>query len=240
MKKLKILIPVILLSLYFAACRKDKPHITLNEPAAADIIEKKDINGMVFNTCTDSGLAGIKVYLKMYYQKKQISEYSTLSGTSGKYTFTAVEMHSDPDYEQVIYIASKSGDNAKNFETCGIRGTSMWFKFEESDIFMKPRVVPKFIYIAFYFPRQQTTVSSDSIIARCEQRVYHKNVPDYPYKFGDGAIGIEKGTYPKRIGNYPMGLYHIVVDKWVSGVHTQWKDSLFTNYGDTAAYVVHW
>ena len=241
MKKLKILIPVILLSLYFAACRKDKPHITLNEPAAADIIEKKDINGMVFNTCTDSGLAGIKVYLKMYYQKKQISEYSTLSGTSGKYTFTAVEMHSDPDYEQVIYIASKSGDNAKNFETCGIRGTAMWFKFEESDIFMKPRVVPKFIYLNFYFPRQQVTIGSDSIIARFAQNTYHKNVPDYPYTFGAGSTGDRSGyTSHWGIGNYPMGLYHIVVDKWISGVHTQWKDSLYTNYGDTAAYVVHW
>jgi hypothetical protein len=216
-------------------CKKEPPPVPVK-----DYIIPKDVRGMVFNTCTDSGLSGIKVYLKMYHRKKLLREYSTISGLSGNFTFTNIEMHSSPEYEQTIYIPSKSGDHAKDFETCGIRGTSMWFTFGESDIFLKPPVVPKFIYFAFYFPRQQTTVASDSIIASCEQRTYHNNVPDYPYKFGAGAIGIEGGTYPKRIGNYPMGLYHIKVDKWVNGVHTQWFDSVYAQYGDSAKYVAYW
>jgi hypothetical protein len=196
---------------------------------------------MVFNTCTDSGLAGLKVYLKMYYRKKEFADYTTTSDAAGNYTFANVEIHADQDYEQCVHIPSKSGDNARDFETCGILGTSMWFTFEEADVFMKPRVRPSFIYFAFYFPRQQTTVASDSIIARFEQRTYHKNVPDYPYKFGAGSTGDRSGyTSHWGIGNYPMGLYHIRVDKWINGQLTRWNDSVFVNYGDTSAYVVHW
>ena len=237
MKHLNFYIVIFLVVACFQQCRKDPLHS--NSPNK-DSVVVKDIRGMVFNTCTDSGMAGIKVYLKMYYRKKQVKEFTTVSGASGSYTFTNISMHSDPDYEQAIHIPSKSGDHAKDFESCGIRGTSMWFSFQETDIVMKPQIVPKFIYFAFYFPREQTTVASDSIIASCEQRTYHKNVPDYPYKFGAGSFGIDKGSYPKRVGNYPMGLYHIIVEKWVGGVHTQWKDSVYTQYGDSAKYVVRW
>jgi len=241
MKKLKILIPVILLSLYFAACRKDKPHITPNEPAAADILEKKDVKGMVYNLCTDGGLGGITVYLEIYKEKDLIFKTSQVSDEQGFFTFPQVGLHSSSLFKHSLYIPSKSGIGAKNKETCGIMGGSLAFSVLDADKLLQPRVIPSFIYIAFYFPRQQVTTGSDSIIARFAQNTYHKNVPDYPYTFGDGSIGTQNGyTGHTSVGNYPMGLYHIVVDKWVSGVHTQWKDSLFTNYGDTAAYVVHW
>jgi hypothetical protein len=225
---------------FFLCCRKDPTAPGVDDrKEIKDSVIIKDVKGMVFNTCTDSGLAGIKVFLKMYHRRKLIREFNVISGEGGKYLFKDVEMHSHPDFEQAIFIQSKPGDLAKDFETCGIRGTSMWFKFDEADIFMQPRVVPKFIYIAFYFPRHHVTTASDSIIARFAQNTYHKNVPDYPYSFNAGSTG-DRSTSRWGIGNYPSGLYHIVVDKWISGVHTQSRDSIYTRYGDTAAYVLKW
>ena len=231
---------IIALIVIVNACKKDKPGITAEDQSQEDTIIKKDVKGLVFNLCTDKGLGGIKVYLEIYKEKTLIFKTSQVSDDEGYFIFPEIELHSAALYHHYLYIPSKSGISAKDKETCGIKGGSLGFTIKDADELLTPRVIPSFIYLAFYFPREYTTVASDSIIARCEQRTYHKNVPDYPYKFGDGAIGIEKGTYPKRIGNYPMGLYHIVVDKWVGGVHTQWKDSVYTHYGDSAKYVVRW
>jgi hypothetical protein len=230
----------ILLTIFnWSACRKEGPIINPNEKLTEDSLIYRDVKGMVYNVCTDSGIAGIKVYLNVMFKNKLFKKYETLSGRNGEYMFPEAELHSDRNFEYSIYIPSKSGDLAKDFETCGIRGTNMIFNLAESDIFMKPRVVPKFIFLAMYFIGQHID-PADSVVARFEQPVYHRNVPDYPYKFGGGVKG-SPNYYPRRpIGNYPMGLYNIVVDKWVGGVHTQWKDSLYTHYGDSAQYIVHW
>jgi hypothetical protein len=231
----------IILIIVSHACRKEFPFHPENDPIEGkDSIVYKDVKGEVFNLCTDSGIGGITVYLEIYKAKERIEKYSEVSDIGGKFYFKSAPLHSSTAFSYNLYIPSKSGFSAEDRESCGIKGGSVSFNLELANENLRLNVIPSFIYLAFYFPRKNTTVASDSIIARCEQRIYHKNVPDYPYKFGDGAIGTEKGTYPKRIGNYPMGLYHIVVDKWIGGVHTQWQDSVYTSYGDSAKYVVNW
>ena len=240
MKNSIAFILVFLICLSLTRCRKEAPSIdTPSENGQKDSLIYKDVKGMVFNLCTDSGIAGVKVYLEIYQAKKLVKKYSGVSGEGGTFLFKDAELHLNKEFTYNIYIPSKSGIMAKDAETCGIQGGSYGFTLDEVNNSMNPRVIPSFISVTMYFIGEHIN-PSDSVIARFTQNVYHKNVPDYPYKFGDGVHGLPN-YYPRRsIGNYPMGLYHIVVDKWVSGVHTQWKDSLFTNYGDTAAYVVHW
>jgi len=244
MKNSIAFILVFLICLSLTRCRKEAPSIdTPSENGQKDSLIYKDVKGMVFNLCTDSGIAGVKVYLEIYQAKKLVKKYSGVSGEGGTFLFKDAELHLNKEFTYNIYIPSKSGIMAKDAETCGIQGGSYGFTLDEVNNSMNPRVIPSFISLSVYFMGKHLD-SSDSIITRFTQNTYHKNVPDYPYKFALGKEGSPfADDFPNTrtgLGNYPMGLYHIVVDKWVSGVHTQWKDSLFTNYGDTAAYVVHW
>ena len=232
----KIKIGSLLLAAALFSCKKgDGP----GGPKKNDSIIYQDVRGMVFNNCTDSGIAGIPVFLNVFYQKKLFKKYETVSAVNGEYYFLNAELHSDRQYEYSIYIPSKPGDFAKDFETCGIRGTNMIFSLEEADIYMKPRVVPKFIYMNIYFTRHSTGPETDTVKVKFEQSTYHKNVPDYPHAFSGDAYGSLK-YFRGGVRNYPMGLYDVTIDTWKGGLHERKYDKLYIPYGDTAAYVVHW
>ncbi len=229
---------IILLIVFIVfSCRKEP--VPSNAGQVKDSVVYKDVQGMVFNTCTDSGLAGIPVYLNTYFKNKLVKKYSTVSGEDGHYIFESAELHTSPSYSYAIHIPSKSGDNAHDFESCGIRGTNMIFSLEEADIYMKPRVVPKFIYMNIYFTRHSTGPETDTVKVKFEQSTYHKNVPDYPHAFSGDAYGSLK-YFRGGVRNYPMGLYDVTIDTWKGGLHERKYDKLYIPYGDTAAYVVHW
>ena len=217
------LIGLVLCVILFAACKKDK-----------DTVATKNINGMVYNNCTDSGLANVTVFL----QDGQGLNQSTVSGADGNFSFNNVQIHSNSKYEYVIYIPSKSGDGAKTFEYCGFDGARMYFNHDEADVFLKPRVTPRFLLFTIYCNKSPITNVSDSVRFYCTNYTFHKNVTNNPYRWGGGGYGL--GSYTNNGGNYPMGKYIIDIDIWNSGVHTTKKDSVYLDWGANKTYTINW
>ena len=83
--------------IFFASCKKDKDMVTTHK-----------VKGMVFNNCTDSGLANVTVYLNIS-DGKNINTVQTISDALGNFTFDNVQIHSASNYKYAIYIPSKSG-----------------------------------------------------------------------------------------------------------------------------------
>ncbi len=85
---MRIAITIIACLFIFACCKKDKDQIILH-----------DIKGMVYNNCTDSGLANVTVYLK---DGKGLN-LSTVSDAVGNFIFRGVDIHSSSQYNYNIY-----------------------------------------------------------------------------------------------------------------------------------------
>ena len=228
---------VVLLGLIVFSCKKQAE--LSGEALDRDSIIYKDIKGKVYNLCTDSGLAGIKVYLEIYDRKGLHTKYNQISGINGEYIFENVELHTNPEYNYSLYIPSKSGFSAKDRESCGIKGGSLSFDLEDTETLLQTNVIPSFIYMNIYFVRDATGPETDTVRVHFEQNTYHKNVPDFPHAFGGDTYGSRK-YFKGGVGNYPMGLYDVTIDTWKGGLHERKYDKLYIPYGDTAAYVVHW
>src|SRR5688572_12507044 len=107
------------------------------------------INGVVFNNCTDSGLAKVTVFLRTYRDGNLYEEQNTVSGTEGSFRFEKVSIHSSDDYSYAIYIPGKSGYGAQTPEYCGFTGTTLYFSKNESSLLLKPRVTPKYLFLTY-------------------------------------------------------------------------------------------
>ena len=70
-----------------------------NKKIANDQVSYRDINGVVLNNCTDSGMAGVKVFLKASKENLLIEERSAMSADQGKFLFSNVEVHSNEEYQ---------------------------------------------------------------------------------------------------------------------------------------------
>lgn len=210
------------------------------------------INGMVFNNCTDSGLANVTVYLNIN-DGSSTSSRQTLSDANGNFSFDGVSIHSSSKYSYAIYIPSKSGYISSGGPTeIGINGTTLNFNYDEVGVFFKPRVTPKFLFCGFYCTTNKTSLS-DSIIYKCSQYIYHKNNSNEIFSFGGevaSAYGDYLGTvnvpdpnivtYYSPMGNYPMGKYIIEMDIWKSGVYTTRMDSVYLGWGSNTTYTINW
>ena len=207
------------------SCKKEK-----------DTVTHHDIKGMVYNNCTDSGLANVTVFL----QDGQGLNLSTVSGVNGSFSFGSIQVHSNSKYNYVLYIPSKSGTNATTFEYCGFDGTRLYFNHDEADVFFKPRVTPRYLSLNLFCNKSPITGANDSIMFFFTNNTFHKNVPDYPYKFGGGGFYGTTSYNIGNIGNYPMGKYVVNIDKWVSGIHTSLKDSIYLAWGANTTYTINW
>jgi hypothetical protein len=203
-----------------------------------DIIARKPVKGMVFNNCTDSGLANIKVYLQTFKGNSLVNSQEAVTGQEGNFAFDA-DIHSSDKYSYAIHIPSKSGGVSGGFTEAGINGTTMYFSNGESDIFMRPKVTPKFLVINLFQIKNNLSVHTDSIRTMFYQLKYHANSNDMPYSFGIGSYGNEP-LLAGNVGNYPMGLYFILTDKWINGSHSEDKDSIYLNWGAQKTYTVFW
>lgn len=209
------------------SCKKEK-----------DIITPRVINGRVYNNCTDSGLAGVSVYLKIIKDNSEYKSYKMVSGTDGNFSFSNVEIHSSSNYSYVIYIPSKSGEQATTPEYCRFDGTEIYFNSSEFDVFFKPRVTPGFLLLKVYYS-SLTATSNDTVITNFSQNIFQKNVPMLPYSLNGGAYGNTPLLFD-HYGNYPMGKYNITIESWKSGLYTIKKDSIYLGWGSTNTYTVNW
>ena len=54
----------------------------------------KEINGVVYNSCTDSGLAGVQVRLETIFDEKEVLDMqTTVSGENGKFSFPDAKIY---------------------------------------------------------------------------------------------------------------------------------------------------
>jgi hypothetical protein len=213
--------------LIFVSCREDKK----------DTITRHRIHGMVFNNCTDSGLAGVKVFLQTFKDDKTlVLQRETISQEGGKFEFLEAEIHSSNQYNYALHIESKSGTAAQTPEHCGFDGTTMYFDNNEVNLEFKPRVTPRFLFLCYatdiVFPVKQP----DSIHIFFQQRTFHQNVPTLPYS---GKI-TNNTVLGGCTGNYPMGWWHFDVQRWRNGSYTRNYDSLYLGWADTKTYSVTW
>ena len=212
------------------ACREDKK----------DIITKHPITGMVYNNCTDSGLAGVKVFLQTFKDDKTlVQQRETVSGDGGKIEFSDVEIHSSEQYNYALHIESKDGTTSQTPEHCGFDGTTMYFFRHEVDMEFKPRVTPRFLRCCIQMSPLQKITHPDSVSVVFEQRVFHKNVPDLPYTawYGPYFTGTAASC---SWGNYPMGLWQIKIEKWKNGIYSLKHDSIYLDWKDIKTYTVEW
>lgn len=227
---IRFLIFIVLSSLLAActSCKKNK-----------DEISKHTINGMVFNNCTDSGLAGVTVYLKTYKNNSEIGSSQTTSGINGSFTFSDVDIHSDTKYTYAIYIPSKSGTAATTPEYCRFDGTTMSFTNDEVSSFFQPKVTPGFLFFTLQFKQSMITTNSDSIVVNYFQKYFHSNVANLPYNLYAKCYG---GTLTQNgtVANYPMGMWNLKIDKWKNSIHTITYDSIYIGWASTKTYTVSW
>ncbi len=226
MKKLYYLSFILLILFLANSCRKED-----------DTVSTQTISGMVYNQCTDSGLANVQVFLKINKDNSPFQSLETTSGINGTFSFSNVDIHSNSKFTYAIYIPSKSGIGGG--ET-GFNGTTLSFNNNESSIFFKTRVTPKFLLINVSTIYSNSVSNlNDSIVLIFSQKTFHKNIVDLPYTFGGGTYGII-GNSNYSQGNYPMGLYNIAIDKWKNGIHTNTQDSIYLGWGATKPYTVNW
>jgi hypothetical protein len=231
MRYLKIIIFSSIVSLLFLQCKKDKK-------ADKDVITIQTLNGMVFNNCTDSGLAGVKVYFQTIKDNSVISSFETISGASGSFSFPNAEIHSSEKYTYAIYIQSKSGIGATSPEYTLFNGTTMYFTKDQAGAVLKPRVTPGFFRISTACTT--TTINSnDTLKLYFAQNIFHKNVPQSPFSFLLGAIATQSSSID-GISNYPMGKYSIKIVKYKNNIYTTSYDSIYLGAADSKTYTINW
>lgn len=208
----------------FCSCKKDK-----------DVIALHTINGMVFNNCTDSGLENVTVYLNIN-DGKSTSSRQTISDSNGNFSFDGVSIHSSSKYSYAIYIPSKSGINGGGGTEVGFNGTTLNFNYDEVDMFFKPRVTPKFLFLCYQSNATFPIMQPDSLDIYFEQKTFHKNVPLLPYS---GVI-YNNSNISSCSSNYPMGKWNFIIKKWKSGVYTTTIDSIYLGWGSTTTYTINW
>jgi hypothetical protein len=214
--------------LFITACSKCKK----------DIIIEKSIKGMVYNDCTDSGLAAVPVYFQTLKKGSLNNSVETISGVNGSFNFSNAQIHDNDDYSYAIHIPSKSGGISATYTEVAFNGTTMYFSKDQSEEFLRPHVRPSFLKLTLIC---QTLPGSpqDSIYFVLSQLTYHKNKPDMPFELPGGAFG-DKSQYFNEYVHYPMGLYTITIDKWKSGIHTKDTQTVYIEWGGNRTYTLNW
>jgi len=227
MRYFKIIIVTLIFGFFFYQCRKDKK----------DEITMQNLNGMVFNNCTDSGFAGVKVYFQTIKDNSVISSRETISELGGNFSFSNAEIHSNEEYRYAMYIQSKSGIGATSPEYSLFNGTTMYFKKDQTSTFFKPRVTPGFFKLRVAY--QGTCNLTDTVNPTFTQNTFHKNDPSIPYEFTLGTNGSAPNTIVSN-DNYPMGKYSIKIVKFKNNAYTTTYDSIYLGAADTKTYTINW
>jgi hypothetical protein len=207
-------------------------------PKPTDVVTPTNVKGMVYNNCTDSGLAGVDVYFETFYEEKITSKVKTASGQNGEFTFLAASIHSDELYTYAVHIDSKSGTNAPDSSYAAFEGTTMYFSSSEAKTFLKPRVTPGFFLLRVVYEKRNP-INTDTLYLNFAQLTFHKNVPFLPYVIPAGAFG-DLSHQSIDFAGYPMGLYNISIRKITGGTTTITNDSIYIGVAGTQTYFVNW
>ena len=193
-------------------------------------VSKETIRGMVINNCTDSGLAGAEVLLKISDKDGLVFQTKTLSDNNGEFAFPDIEIDHSNDYTNSVQIPNSTQPE--------LNGTTMYFEAEQSAVYMNARVSPKFAFLNTMC-QNNFIDPNDSIKIKYHQKVFARNVPGMPNTFFSGEHGSVE-TSIKGMNSFPMGLYNITIYKWRGGSYSVTFDSIYMGWGDTKTYTVNW
>lgn len=220
LKHIKLLLGLFIMVLL--GCEKDD-----------DITENVTIKGNVFNLCTNKGLGNITIYF-ITETSKSSSSIQTISDTSGNFAFINVSINNSTKYTYYLYIESKSGiGGGSEIGFDGVKGEIDKNKLNELKIM---GVVPRFKNLCFQINPAVHISYPDTVIVSFEQKIFHANVPQAPYKSKRTTTELQDGFATCSFGNYPMGLWHITIDKTKGGVQTITNDSIYIDWGETKTY----
>jgi hypothetical protein len=234
MNSAHLYISAIILIFICSCTKKEYPN-----PEPIDSIVIRNIRGMVFNNCTDSGLADIPLFLNVYSDNDLVKKYSAISGDSGKFFFDHVEMHTSPLYSYDIFIPSKSGFVVPRRSETGFDGTRMTFSTAESYLFLRPQVTPRIYYLNFHFEREKES-NIDSLHFTASQEIFHNNVPDLPHILKARIFKNSNNGSGNWGGGYPSGKYKIEITKWKGKDFIIEKDEMYIKFQDSLTHVIEW
>jgi hypothetical protein len=229
MKKIALLV---VFSLILICCRKKG--IDAEDKAGYVVV-----NGIVFNTCTDSGLANIKVYFLTFKEQKKVGEGSeTVSDNGGNFKFPQMKIFEGDAYSYIIYIKTIGGDNAPQPEYTRFDGITIVIDKNDVSKFVTAKVTPGFFRCHTAYT-SQVLDPNDSIHLKFQQKTFMKNVPDLPNAFYSASNGMA-GTGTLTASNFPMGFYDITINKWRNGTHTISYDSIYLGMAEEKIKYINW
>jgi hypothetical protein len=209
--------------LFFTSCEKKDIETTIS------------IKGMVNNFATDKGIGGVKIYFSTIYKnKKEVLKMETVSKADGTFVFDNVIKHSSDRYTHSLVIKSVSAIGTTETYFAGAGVTLENNKLENNHNFF---VVPGAKKMCFQLSPPITITSPDTLTVYCEQRTMRKNLPNsvFDVTYTPMSLLNEHCTW-----DYPMGWWHLTIDKTKSGIRTIVNDSIYVDWGGTVRYTVQW
>ncbi|MES2566260.1 MAG: hypothetical protein V4565_05305 [Bacteroidota bacterium] len=211
---MKLHLIIILIIFFFATCQKK------------DNSSNITISGNVRNNCTGYGFKNVTVNFKSTAPKSSGTLLTTTTDNNGNFSFENVEINSNSNYKYFLSVPSYSNPD---YEFFGI-GSQELNKEEVSNPY-QIGVSASFKALTIQLPQGTTVILPDSFNILLEQKTLHQYEPlrvwQIPYDYG-------------TIHNYPMGWWHITLNKTKSGVNSVVYDSVFVDMGGTAIYTIPW
>ncbi|OFY82248.1 MAG: hypothetical protein A3F72_09455 [Bacteroidetes bacterium RIFCSPLOWO2_12_FULL_35_15] len=220
--------------LFFTTCKKDDE---------ADYITKETIRGNVRNNCTGKGFANIEVKLLERYEKGRnnvdVNSYTCITDNLGDFTFKDIDIHSSSKYTYAEYIASHY---SPEYFLYGIGPLEI--EKGHMSIFNQIGISATFKLLILQLSQNVTSIAPDTFTINIQQRTLHYYEPNrvyeetgFPRFFYIGALGIYSYV---NVCNYPMGWWHITLDKTKNGVHSVINDSIYLDMGADTSYTIPW
>jgi hypothetical protein len=206
-----------------------------------DVAKNVTVSGNVRNNCTGVGFAGVKVKFTTSHEKSfgkiETSTLTAITDNSGNFSFSNLEINNNSNYKYFMSIDSYSN---YDYEFFGISPQEL-DKGKISNPY-QIGVSASFKILNFHLLNGLVINPPDTFSARFFQRTLHKFESSRIWYFdiasGDGLSYLNNSA--NYIGNYPMGWWHITLDKTKSGVNSTIYDSIYVDMGGTATYTIPW
>jgi len=212
MDRIKITFGLVL-GFFLFSCVKDKT-------------EEISVKGNVRNNCTGLPFKAVAVR----FTKPEGTE-SRETDNEGNFDFGDVEVNGKNNYTYKLGI---SGYSNPDYEFYGI---TVGLVKDELKVFHQFGVSASFKLLRFVIYNQQNINPPDSFFLSGSQHTLHYYEPDRIDRFEFSSNGFYNGV---GISGYPMGWWHITLEKYKSGIHTAVYDSVYVGIGATETYTIPW
>ncbi len=199
-----------------------------------DITTNVTVKGNVLNTCTGLGFANVQV--QFLIKQGGVSTMLTTTDANGNFSFSGIDIHSSSKYSYALNIESHY---YYDYDFNGIGP----IEIDKSQIttFNQFGVSGNFKLCVVNLAAGTIITPPDTFTLKFQQPILHSYEPNRIWETTTFPRNYMPGSqYSPAWGNYPMGLWHITLDKTKGGVHSIVYDSIYLGMGATANYTVPW